>query len=251
MANFIWDVNQVNYVEPSSDLFENGYADDAIPTSGNTNWLYYNFSANRIPVGQVSFFFNPGFIDGFLDCIGETMGSAASGATYPSDSYQDLFTVLWTYNSYCVVAPGGRGASALADWNANKTITLPNLQGCTFAGVSTAASIFNTGIGAIVGQEDVTLTISNMPEIQPVLNDPGHGHDMRFWQNVNNGGRAWGDETPGVDQSEPNLQTYVGNNDSAGGVLHNATGITISPLGGGQAHSNVQPSMVGRFKIKT
>jgi hypothetical protein len=256
-TNFIWDENQVNYVEPSTDLFDNGYADDAVPTSGNTNWMYHNFSVNRVPLGQVSFFFDPNPTDGYLDCLGQTMGSSTSGAVYASSDYEDLFIYLWTYNSSLIVAPGGRGGSAASDWAANKTITLPNFQRATMAGVSTVTgSLFNTTPGSLVGSETVTLTVSNIPEMQPSITDPGHYHSMRFWNNlgVPGGAVAWGsgDYSLNLYESDPGgLYTYVGNNNSYGGVLSNTTGVTVNPLGGGQGHNNIQPSIVGRFKIKT
>lgn len=60
-----------------------------------------------------------------------TLGSATSGASERANTdCQNLFLFLWNNypNSKCPVV-GGRGASAAADWAANKQITLPDMRG--------------------------------------------------------------------------------------------------------------------------
>ena len=67
-------------------------------------------------------------IAGRVRANGKTIGNAASGATeLASSTCQALFQWLWNGDSNLAVS-GGRGASALADWNANKTIALPDLN---------------------------------------------------------------------------------------------------------------------------
>lgn len=62
-----------------------------------------------------------------------TIGSAVSGASERANNdTQNLFLYLWNNypNSKCPVV-GGRGASASADWAANKQMTLPDKRGIT------------------------------------------------------------------------------------------------------------------------
>lgn len=69
----------------------------------------------------------PGWL--FLD--GNTIGNAASGGTARANAdCLNLFTFLWNRfsNTICPVS-GGRGATALADFNANKTIKLLDARG--------------------------------------------------------------------------------------------------------------------------
>jgi hypothetical protein len=67
-------------------------------------------------------------ITGRVRANGKTIGNAVSGATEFADaSTQSLFVFLWNADASLSVS-GGRGASALADFNANKTITLPDLN---------------------------------------------------------------------------------------------------------------------------
>lgn len=65
----------------------------------------------------------------WIDCLG-TIGNATSGATYANANAQTLFEHIWgiTADAECPVS-GGRGASANADWTANKTLTLPDYRG--------------------------------------------------------------------------------------------------------------------------
>jgi microcystin-dependent protein len=73
---------------------------------------------------------------------GSTIGSASSGATYANAAAKNLFTFLWT-NLSNTVAPvsSGRGASAAADWTANKTLTLPDARGRSIIGVGTGLAV--------------------------------------------------------------------------------------------------------------
>lgn len=67
----------------------------------------------------------------------QTIGNASSGADIRANAdCQNLFVLIWnnTQDANCPVS-GGRGASALADWNANKTIGVPLVEGRTLAAV--------------------------------------------------------------------------------------------------------------------
>ena len=65
-------------------------------------------------------------LTGWVKANGQTIGSASSGATQRANAdTQNLFVYLWSNfsNAKCPVS-GGRGATALADFQANKTIRL-------------------------------------------------------------------------------------------------------------------------------
>lgn len=68
--------------------------------------------------------------EGWLWLNGDTIGNASSGATHAENTLEALFTHLWTVMSdtYAPVS-SGRGATALADFQAGKTLTLPNSAG--------------------------------------------------------------------------------------------------------------------------
>lgn len=103
---------------------------------------------------------------GHLLLRGGTIGSASSGATIlASANAEDLFTNLWN-NSTNTELPvsSGRGASAAADFAANKTITLPDFRGRVGLGV--AASGTGSTRAGTGGAIDHVHTIAHTHDLQ-------------------------------------------------------------------------------------
>ncbi len=108
---------------------------------------------------------------GFFLCRNQTVGSAASGATEANAAYDLLFAALWD-NMADAEAPvsSGRGASAAADFAANKTITLPDGRGRQLLakdnmGGASANVVVDTEadtMGDLGGAEDTTLVLANL-----------------------------------------------------------------------------------------
>ncbi|WP_457797641.1 hypothetical protein [Methylocystis sp. S23] len=102
----------------------------APPSSGGGGGV--SVSADEIfQTGDVMFNFTGTARSGWVRMNGRTVGNASSGATeYANSAAQDLFSYLWNAlpNSLAPVS-GGRGASASADWSANKTIVVPDMRG--------------------------------------------------------------------------------------------------------------------------
>lgn len=139
--------------------------DVQVKTSGGTQLYFYTEIPNPNPVEQAEAGADPeellatGHIHcelvnatkvGFVRLNGRTLGNAASGATERANAdTSDLFTHLWNNlaNGQAAVS-GGRGASAAADYAANKTITLPDLRGAIPIGLddmgNTAASLLGS-----------------------------------------------------------------------------------------------------------
>ena len=115
-------------------------------------------------------------ISGRVRANGKTIGNAASGATELADpSTQALFAFLWNADPSLSVS-GGRGASALADFNANKTIALPDLNARALFGIDgmgssptgrLAGASFSGGnattLGSAGGESAHTLVIAEAP----------------------------------------------------------------------------------------
>lgn len=115
----------------------------------------------------------------YVRANGRTIGNASSGATERAHTdTQPLYVYLWNAmaNAQAPVLPGGRGASAAADFAANKTLGLPNMKGAIPAGLddmgASAGSFFSgltfdqgnaTTPGSALGTNSLTLTVAQMP----------------------------------------------------------------------------------------
>lgn len=167
---------------------------------------------------------------GYVLASGKTIGSGASAATErANDDTEALFTILWDgWSDNEAPVTGGRGASAAADWAADKVIAVPDLRGATPVGLdniggSAAGRITNAStnganavvMGGRIGDETHTLTVNEIPS---------HVHDMGR-QNVSGG-------------------TDVGR------VTGSGTDVSTSSAGGDQPHSNTQPGVCMNMIIK-
>jgi hypothetical protein len=132
-----------------------------------------------LQVGFMMSVYGTGVITGFVRVNARTIGNAVSGATERANSdTQNLFSWLWNADANLTVS-GGRGASALADYNAGKTITLPDSRGRVIAslddmGNSAAGRLTATYFGSSAtvlgasrdGQAN-TLVTANLPAYTP------------------------------------------------------------------------------------
>jgi len=113
---------------------------------------------------------------GFVILNDGTMGDASSGATTRANAdTQALFLLMWAQfgQANCPVS-GGRGATALADFNAHKTIALPKALGRALAVVGAGSGLTTRLMGDAVGGESSAIAQTNLPDY--VLPDPGHDH---------------------------------------------------------------------------
>jgi len=191
---------------------------------------------------------------GWIRCNGRTIGNASSGATERANAdTSSLFSFLWTNysDSVCAVS-SGRGASAAADYAANKTIALPDWRGRGAFGLddmgSTAAGRLGTVLtasttnGATGGTETHTLTQAQLPSYNLSVTDPGHAvHSYgvpaaKTTFNINGLGGG------------PIAEVWTGSNVAAVGSA--TTGISVASGGSGTAHSNLPPAFLTTFIIK-
>jgi len=101
---------------------------------------------------------------GWVLMLDNTIGNAASGATGRANADTlDLFTLLWD-NVLDAWAPvsGGRGASAAADFAADKTIKLTHVLGRALALFGAGAGLTPSVMGEALGAEDHILTSAEL-----------------------------------------------------------------------------------------
>src|SRR6185312_14172688 len=130
--------------------------------------------------GDVKFRLENTTISGWVRLNGRTIGSASSGASERANAdTQALFIYAWnTYSDAICPVLGGRGVSGLADFNANKQITLLDARGRAvfglddmgnaaigaFTNVAFAAGNNITG-GSTGGVNQTFIVASNIPSI--------------------------------------------------------------------------------------
>ena len=126
--------------------------------------------------GDLQWNYGTSVIAGRVRANGNTIGNAVSGASeLASPICQNLFQWLWNADPTLAVS-GARGATALADWNANKTIALPDFRGRAPFGIDgmgapasgrLAAGSFATGspgaLGSTGGTGAETLASTQLP----------------------------------------------------------------------------------------
>lgn len=175
---------------------------------------------------------------------GDTIGKTGSGATKAGNDYKNLFLVFWNNlaNTEAAVSTG-RGASALADWNAGKTLTIPDFRGRSLIGAGAGVGLTARTLGTKGGAETHTLGSGEIPaHSHPnTLTDPGHTHAASFRLGASGGGFSF--PYGGTADNATHNVTMVGN----------TTGITINNAnnaGGGGAHNNMHPWGAANFLVK-
>lgn len=184
--------------------------------------------------------------DGFVLMDDKTIGSASSGATGRANADTEaLYLLLWN-NVLDAWAPvtGGRGASASADFAANKPLKLPRALGRALVGAGAGASLTNRVLGSYFGAETHTLTSAEMPSHTHTQDAHTHSYDNVF----SSGSGA------GAGQTQIDVFTTTGSNKfllkQTNGSTSTSTTATNQNTGGGEAHANMQPSLALTIMIK-
>lgn len=200
---------------------------------------------------------------------GKTVGNVSSGANYTGAAYQAIFLQIWADFPNAVRpildssgAASTRGASAAADWTANKRLPVADKRGCVTAACD---NLGGTGAGrltnAVAGGVDGTV-LGNRGGLQSCsltgAQNGAHTHAPgtlvtdsagAHTHNVQYGGASttttyFGPPSKGVDGAPSNYPTT-----SNGAHTHVISGATASS-GTGDAHNNVQPTYVTNFILK-
>lgn len=234
----IFSQDNILVVGPSSG--SGGVSVDATTVfdTGDTKWRYAE-----------------GTLTGWVRCNGRTIGSATSGATERANAdTEDLFTHLWTEDSNLSVS-GGRGASAAADWSANKTITLPDARHRTISalgsmGSSNASRLSSTYFGAVSGAagdtlgdvgglESHTLTTAQLAVTTPTV----ASYNLTYSDS-----RALFTSPNVADAADGSLNIATANTTDTGQAVGGT--ITMNSFGSGNAHNNTQPTILMTLYIK-
>lgn len=144
----------------------------AIPPTGiNTGDLCASLAASKL---------------NWVLCNGQTV-TKANGETNHA-----LFDLLWAINGATWPVLPSRGASAALDWDALKTIAVPDARGCTFGMLDLASGVnaLITLLGTKVGGDKVSLTVAQMPQHDHAPNDGTSGTPVATAGSVLNGSQT-------------------------------------------------------------
>ncbi len=212
-------------------------------SGGRQNW---NVSGQT--VGDVKWRPTSETLPGWAQAIGTTIGSATSGATQlASPDAKNLFIWLWSNfsNTQCPVS-GGRGASALADFNANKTIQVLDMRGTAITGADANGSTKLNGVpvtngntstpGSLLGENLHSLIAGENGPHGHGITDPSHSHPLGLSTLYNSGTTFTG----ASNGSAPFQQS----------TQPSTTGITVNSQGSGTGHNTVALSLIGTWYLK-
>lgn len=206
-----------------------------------------------IATGDVKTRYGTGTLSGFVRANGRTIGSATSGATERANAdCQALFQYLWATDPNLTVS-GGRGASANADWVANKTITLPDFRGramVALADMGNSANSYYDGVnfqtgsattlGSWVGAARRTLAQANLPNVSPTFTGSAGALNVTSTRNtIVFGTVAFAHEGAGGEIGAVTVGTRENNYVYSTGSFTPSG--TISALGSGTAFDTVSP----------
>ena len=93
---------------------------------------------------------------GYVHARGDqTLGSGSSGANYAAADALFLFVANWSNSQLAIYTSGGvvtsRGANAVADFNANKRLAMPDGRGAGVIGVDAGGSTNLNGVPVVAG----------------------------------------------------------------------------------------------------
>lgn len=115
-------------------------------------------SKTEIDVGDTKYSIKTASHGRWVLMNGDTLGSAASGATLASEIYRILYILFWDNMTDAEAAVStGRGASGAADFDADKTLTMPDARGRTVIGTGTGGGLTARTHGDTGGTEDTVI----------------------------------------------------------------------------------------------
>lgn len=126
--------------------------------------LLPDFLSLIVPTGTVWSYSGKTPPKGFLLYDGKTLGNDASEADFMGETYKALYLHQWENLDVVVIEnDGGKGLSALADWEAGKRLKLPDTRRKIIVGADSSENVLDRQLGMTGGEEEHKLTIHEMP----------------------------------------------------------------------------------------
>lgn len=202
----------------------------------------------ELPTGTVQFTIDDAAPSGWLILNGDSIGDTGSGATKAGSQYEALYALFWNSMADAEAAVStGRGASAQADWDAGKTLTMPDARGRAVIGTGTGSGLTARTHGdASIGAEDATLpSHTHGSSAMTAVSNGAHTHQGLF------GGGGTDNELSGTSTglNPPTTTTTGAATTSDGAHTHSISGSTDS-AGVSATDANMMPSLALNVMIK-
>jgi microcystin-dependent protein len=257
-------------ITDADDLLVTGTDLGTMPIAGPPETIVTEVAGDEtrlIQTGMTVWMPQSGTIANWVRANGRTIGSASSLATeLASATAEELYLYLWgnLSDAVCPVS-GGRGASAAADFSANKPMGLPDLRfrspigleamGNAASGRASGAT-FATGSdnepGSVGGAALHTLTEAELAvhdhdatssSSSPVTDTHTHSYVAHTGSNQITVGAG-----PAALVTETTRTTGTTNGGSI--TVTTTTTTDVLDAGSGNAHNNMQPFILGTWYIK-
>ncbi len=200
-------------INPNED-FENYDQINSVNSTARTGDIKTSLISSLAPTAAIP------TLNGWVPMNDGSIGNIGSGATTRAnkDTFQ-LYKTIWDgiINTWAPVSTG-RGATAVADFLAGKTLTLPRSLGRALAGAGAGSGLTTRALGEFLGSQTNTIVKTNLPD--PISNNLGVA-------SVVNG---------------PGVTVFLNNNNLGSGILANP--------GGNQPINNMQPTSFMNVYIK-
>lgn len=149
----------ISFTKPSIYLIEGA------PTNSFQTYDQIDAIVSSARTGDIRFSLNSFSPMGWVPANDGTIGSATSGATTRANvDTWPLYNLIWNSvsNSYAPVS-GGRGASAYADFIANKSMALTKMLSRVLGSVGPGSGLTNWSLGQTTGVESFVMSATQMP----------------------------------------------------------------------------------------
>ncbi|MDP4145630.1 MAG: hypothetical protein Q8936_14280 [Bacillota bacterium] len=211
----------INFTKPSV------YIGAFVPESDFEPFDYIDAKINAPRTGYIFDSYDLVAPFGYVYMNDGTIGNTGSGATSRAniDTFP-LYNLLYvnvtipSANTLCNVT--GFTGDPIADFSANRTMSIPRALGRVFSGAGLGATLTNHALGFFNGEETHTLTIAEMP----AHNHPGSTFNTTL---INSGGGG-----------QPTL----------GSDITTTKPVSVASQGGGLAHNTIQPTSYLNHFIK-
>lgn len=240
------------------------------PDAGGAGWVQ---DPGQVPTGTPTASLSTTIPYGYVSANGTTIGNGSSNATGRANAdTQFLFAFVWTNctNAICPIYTSGgaassRGASAAADYAANKALAVWNMNGSALMGADSQNGTSSTNLsgvpvtsgsrtapGSVLGENLHVLVTAEIPSHQHdvFLKDPGHSHTYNQYPSGTvpvQGGGTYPALGFGVVTSATGTATTGVTVGSVSGVANdNKTAAT----GGGGSHNTVPRSTITYWNLK-